>query len=986
MTSSTWYGNSAFSSPHNYQTAANWNNFIVPTETASFYGSNYTSIAITGAVTAGAWYFGGPSLFQFTNTRALTFNGAGITGVAFTAVVIQNWDSVNFTNSSSAGYSAITNAAHTSLYFYNSSDAGHATINNSAAVEFNHTSNAGSAHFINNVGSSLYFYDTTRAASAVIDNQGYVNFFGTSSADNATITNSNSLGFHNGATTGYSSIVNDSTGIARFWDASSANWASISGTGDIEFHNTSTAAHSAITVTGIPDLNSFGSLAFFDTSSAGQSLITNTSDVTFWDSTTVGQATIANGDNAGLTFREFSRAGASTITNTVLGEIEFINNSTADHAMITNKGNMQFTGSSTAGNATISSDYFLNFGDAGSAGDATITNAYYLNFIGSSSAANAKITNSGIATFGYDSSAASATITNNGGGLAFSDYGTAANAVISNSGLVTFTGTSTAASSKITNSKTMEFMGSATAGNAQLINNAAIAVVEFSLSDGPNADHRISAGSIAGAGNFMLGSNQLTVGSNNLSTIVSGSIRDGGYEGSGASLVKIGAGTLTLSGTNTYTGSTVVNGGTLRLDGSTASAVTINSGGVLGGSGTVGGAVVVNAGGTLAPGASAGRLDTRSVNFQAGAKLAIELGGTAPDTGYDQIGVAGTVSLGAPTLDLRLINGFAPSLTTRQSFVLIDNDGTDAVIGNFAGLVQGGTLLSDGRFFTISYVSGTGNDVVITSAGANRIGTERNDVLGATAFFDTLDGRGGLDVADYSFMTSALKVTLKTGTQTIAGDTLISIEGLFGGSKADEFTGTSKANLFRGGGGKDKLDGKGGSDTADYGDKTKSVQVKLDSANAVTVKVNGKAEDTLKNIENVTGGSKVDKLSGDSKANTFDGRLGKDILTGDGGRDKFVFSTALATSNVDTITDFKHGTDKIGLDDAIFAIGSKLDTAEFYAKDGATKAYDASDRLVYDSKSGKLYYDDDGKGGHAAIQFATLSGHPAITYGDFAIV
>src|SRR6185437_14646392 len=141
------------------------------------------------------------------------------------------------------------------------------------------------------------------------------------------------------------------------------------------------------------------------------------------------------------------------------------------------------------------------------------------------------------------------------------------------------------------------------------ITNNAGGSVDFSLGIGPAGDNKLSAGSIAGAGNFYLGADELTVGGNNLSTTVSGVISDCGAGldclsagATGGSLVKVGTGTLTLSGANIYTGATTVNGGTLLVTGSIASPLTtVNAGGILGGSGTVHG-VAVNSGGVFAPG------------------------------------------------------------------------------------------------------------------------------------------------------------------------------------------------------------------------------------------------------------------------------------------------------------------------------------------------------------------------------------------------
>ena len=79
--------------------------------------------------------------------------------------------------------------------------------------------------------------------------------------------------------------------------------------------------------------------------------------------------------------------------------------------------------------------------------------------------------------------------------------------------------------------------------------------------------------------------------------------------------------------------------------------------------------------------------------------------------------------------------------------------------------------------------------------------------------------------------------------------------------------------------------------------------------------------------------------------------------------------------------------DAIGLKHSKFkAIGTSLSSDEFYAHSKAHAAHDKSDRIIYDTKHGKLYYDADGKGGHDAVQFAALSDHPALDAGNFLIV
>jgi autotransporter-associated beta strand protein len=156
----------------------------------------------------------------------------------------------------------------------------------------------------------------------------------------------------------------------------------------------------------------------------------------------------------------------------------------------------------------------------------------------------------------------------------------------------------------------------------------------------------MTAGSIEGAGIFVLGSNQLTVGSNNLSTTVSGVIT-----GTGGSLVKVGTGTLTLAGTNSYTGSTTINGGTLSVTGdiSSSSGVTVNPGAILGGTGTVS-SVAVN-GGTLMPGLpnSVGTLNASgNLVFTSAATYLININAIRASL----TNVTGTATLGGATVQV----------------------------------------------------------------------------------------------------------------------------------------------------------------------------------------------------------------------------------------------------------------------------------------------------------------------------------------------
>ncbi len=162
---------------------------------------------------------------------------------------------------------------------------------------------------------------------------------------------------------------------------------------------------------------------------------------------------------------------------------------------------------------------------------------------------------------------------------------------------------------------------------------------------------------------------------------------------SGSSVTINSSAVITITGTR---GNTDVFGGTLK------------------GTGSVG--TLSMSLGVIAPGMSPGCLASGNLSLTGGTFQA-ELGGTTACSGYDQLTVTGTVSLGAnvTTLDVSLYNGFLPA--KGNSFTIISNDASDAVTGTFKGLNEAGTFVLGGYTYSISYKGGDGNDVVLTVVG-----------------------------------------------------------------------------------------------------------------------------------------------------------------------------------------------------------------------------------------------------------------------------
>lgn len=189
-------------------------------------------------------------------------------------------------------------------------------------------------------------------------------------------------------------------------------------------------------------------------------------------------------------------------------------------------------------------------------------------------------------------------------------------------------------------------------------------------------------------------------------------------ESGGNGITKTGAGVLSLSGSNTYSGTTTVSAGTLLVNNTSGSGtgsgpVTVNnSGTLLGGNGTIAGSVTAGTGAGVSPGSAgtgnAGVLSTGSLTLSAGSNFFANLNGSAIGN-YDQFNVTGVVDLSGSNLLASFGGGYAGS--DADILFLIVNDGMDAVTGTFASTTNV-NFISYTADFATGLLTG-GNDVAV---------------------------------------------------------------------------------------------------------------------------------------------------------------------------------------------------------------------------------------------------------------------------------
>jgi len=329
----------------------------------------------------------------------------------------------------------------------------------------------------------------------------------------------------------------------------------------------------------------------------------------------------------------------------------------------------------------------------------------------------------------------------------------------------------------------------------------------------------------------------------------------------------------------------------------------------------------------------------------------------------------------------------------------------------------------------------TGNELgqsLYGNGGANRLsGLGGIDYLVGLGGDDMLDGGEGADVMrggtgnDFYRVDNAADIVLEglgEGDDRVAAGTsynlaaggeielLSTTNGLATGSinlTGNEFGqslyGNDGNNVLNGGGGIDYMVGRKGNDSyvidnprdviselAGEGDDMILTNIDYALAPGLSIETIVAARDpgplsTRGDALILSGNENGQSLYGNQGRNQLDGLGGNDYLVGGAGADLFLFTTAPGPGNIDGLGDFQSGIDKIGIDNAVFVglDGGALPAGAFVT---GSAAKDLDDRIIYDPATGALWFDADGSGAGAAVQFAQLKPNLVMASTDFIVV
>ncbi|RJG40803.1 calcium-binding protein [Mesorhizobium sp. DCY119] len=309
--------------------------------------------------------------------------------------------------------------------------------------------------------------------------------------------------------------------------------------------------------------------------------------------------------------------------------------------------------------------------------------------------------------------------------------------------------------------------------------------------------------------------------------------------------------------------------------------------------------------------------------------------------------------------------------------------------------------------------------LLIGAGNLNGTGNALNNTMAGNSGSNTLNGAGGDDymvggVGNDTFIVNSVSdqaiEAAGQGTDTVRstiswtlGANIERLELL--GTASVNGTGNALNNTIAGNAASNILNGAGGDDYM-VGGAVNDIYY-VSSTGDQTIEAAGGGTDTVRSYVNWTLAANVERLEllgagnlngvGNSLANTIagttgsnfiNGAAGSDYLVGGAGNDTFFFNTALGTTNIDTIADYNVAQDTIRLENGIFTalVGTGTPTAAQFVKNASGTATDANDRIIYETDTGKLFYDSNGSAAGGQVQFAKLAAGLALTSSDFFIV
>lgn len=238
-------------------------------------------------------------------------------------------------------------------------------------------------------------------------------------------------------------------------------------------------------------------------------------------------------------------------------------------------------------------------------------------------------------------------------------------------------------------------------------------------------------------------------------------------------------------------------------------------------------------------------------------------------------------------------------------------------------------------------------------------------MLAAAGTTFTANGTSGIDITGTIGIDN---ITSGNAVQTVNagnGDDIITLgaagQTINAGNNNDSVnvTSTTIASTINGGGGMDTLFVTSGGSVVMGAGIMFFEQVQLSAAGS-TFTANGTAGLIIQRSTN------ADVIIGGAGANT---------ITGGAGADTFVFGSFGVTS--DSITDFTTASDRLAFDSSVFTaiggLGAFGAGDARYVEGAFTSGQDATDRIIFNTTTGNLYYDADGSGGGAAVLIVTLT-------------